>query len=370
MAERARGMLSPQVALWILAVLAALFFLRAARTLMIPIAIGVLISYALEPAVAWLERHGLHRIAGASLSMLLVLSLLAGSGYLLRQDVTQIAQAVPQAIERARGTLQTALGSAGGGGSDAGGGGSEGGAAAARAGGGTGGGGGAQGTVGTSGGVLAGGQTGSLIQQGISAVFAFAGHLVVVFFLILFLLISGHHVRNRIVEISGDGEQRRLTATIIDDINAQVQRYLLVLLFTGVIVGLATWGVLAWMGVQHAAMWGLLAGVFNSIPYFGPVIVSGGLFVVGMVQGGGVVEALQMAGAAIVITSLEGWLIAPPLMGKVERMSALTVFFGLLLWTWLWGPWGTVLAVPVLVIIKSVADHVDRFRPVGRLMAP
>ena len=81
-------------------------------------------------------------------------------------------------------------------------------------------------------------------------------------------------------------------------------------------------------------------------------------------------EALQMAGAALVITSLEGWLISPPLMGKAERMNALTVFLGLLLWIWLWGEWGTVLAVPMLVVMKAVGDHVERLRPLGRLMAP
>jgi hypothetical protein len=58
------------------------------------------------------------------------------------------------------------------------------------------------------------------------------------------------------------------------------------------------------------------------------------------------------------------------LMGKVERMSALAVFIGLLLWTWIWGAWGTVLAVPMLVIIKSTADHVPQLRSLGRLMAP
>jgi predicted PurR-regulated permease PerM len=117
-------------------------------------------------------------------------------------------------------------------------------------------------------------------------------------------------------------------------------------------------------------MWGIVAGLFNSIPYLGPVMVSGGLFVFGLVEGGGVVPALQMSGAAIVITSLEGWLLTPALMGKVERMSALTVFLGLLLWTWIWGAWGALLAVPMLVIIKSMADHVDRLKPFGRLMAP
>jgi predicted PurR-regulated permease PerM len=57
-----------------------------------------------------------------------------------------------------------------------------------------------------------------------------------------------------------------------------------------------------------------------------------------MVQGGGITQALQMSGAAILITSLEGWLLTPALMGKAERMSAPPVFLGLLLWTWLWGP--------------------------------
>jgi predicted PurR-regulated permease PerM len=161
-----------------------------------------------------------------------------------------------------------------------------------------------------------------------------------------------------------------MVATIIDEINQQIQRYLLVLVVTAAIVGTATWVVLITLGVRHAAFWGLLAGVFNSIPYFGPVIVSGGLFLVGVTQGGGVTQGLQMAAAALVITSLEGWLITPPLMGRAERMNALAVFLGLLLWTWVWGGWGTILAVPMLVIIKSVADHVDRLRPIGRLMAP
>lgn len=142
------------------------------------------------------------------------------------------------------------------------------------------------------------------------------------------------------------------------------------LVFTAMVVGVSTWAVLAWIGIQNALMWGLFAGVFNSIPYFGPVIVSGGLFVVGLLQGGGVTQALQMSGAALVITSREGWLLTPALMGKAERMSSLAVFLGLLLWTWVWGGWGTLLAVPMLVVIKSVADHVDPLKPVGQLMAP
>jgi predicted PurR-regulated permease PerM len=205
----------------------------------------------------------------------------------------------------------------------------------------------------------------------VTSAFSFVGNLTVIVFLVFFLLLSGHHVRDRLVEISGpDGDHRRTTAKILDDINAQIQRFLLVRLVTAAVVALLTWAVLAWMNVENAAIWGILAGAVNSIPYFGPIIVSGGLLVVGLAQGDGFVRALQMSGAALVITSLEGWLLTPPLMGKAERMSALAVFLGLLLWTWIWGAWGTILAVPMLVVIKSVADHVDHLKPIGRLMAP
>jgi predicted PurR-regulated permease PerM len=210
-----------------------------------------------------------------------------------------------------------------------------------------------------------------LVQRGVGSVFALAGHITVIFFLVFFLLLSGRHARARIIEVAGpDDGRRRTAATIIDDINSQIQRFLVVRLVTGVVVGALTWVVLAWIGVEHAAFWGMLAGLFNSIPYFGPIIVSGGLFIVGMVQGGGVSQALQMSGAALVITSLEGWLLTPPLMGKAERMSVLAVFLGLLLWTWIWGAWGTILGVPMLVMMKSIADHVPRLKPIGRLMAP
>ena len=144
----------------------------------------------------------------------------------------------------------------------------------------------------------------------------------------------------------------------------------LVLLLTGIVVAVATWAALLLLGVSHPAVWGILAGVFNSIPYFGPVIVGGGLFVVGFVQGGDLAQALLMSGIALAITSLEGWLLTPLLMGKAENMNALTVFIGLMLWTWLWGAWGTVLAVPMLVIVKSTADHVPGLSRLGRLMAP
>ena len=209
------------------------------------------------------------------------------------------------------------------------------------------------------------------VQRGAGSVLALAGHITVIVFLVLFLLISGDHFRARLIEVAGrQRDDQPTAATIIDEINAQIQRFLLVRLVTSAVVALATWAMLAWMDVQQAAVWGILAGIFNSIPYFGPVIVSGGLLLVGLMQFGDFMAALKVSGGALVITSLEGWLLTPPLMGKAERMNAVVVFLGVLVWTWVWGAWGTILAVPMLVIVKSIADHTESLKPVSRLMSP
>jgi predicted PurR-regulated permease PerM len=383
-------------ALWILAVIASIFFLRAASQLLIPIVIGTLLSYALEPIGAWLERHRVPRLAGASVVLLVALGACGWGAYMLKGNVADAIDALPEAARRARemissqqeqgpaARIQEAAGELSGA--------VQGEAAGKRAGSEQAAGGqqekrspgeqarGARGATGEPSAAGTGERGGGggtppailgAVQRGVGSIFALAGHLAVIVFLIFFLLSSGHHVRNRVIEIAGpDTDRRRTAAKILDDVNAQIQRFLLVRLVTAGVVALATWGVLAWMGVPNAAVWGVLAGVFNSIPYFGPVIVSGGLLVVGLVQGGGMTQALQMSGAALLITSIEGWLLTPPLMGKAERMSVLAVFLGLLLWTWIWGAWGTILAVPMLVVIKAIACHVEALRPVGRLMAP
>lgn len=342
-------------AIWIIAIAATLFLLRAASQLLIPIVLAVLISYALEPVVAWLHRRHVPRMAGAGLLLALILGLSVWGGYSLRDDAADAVEALPQVARRARDLVlsqphtpgsqprdeRAAVDGASGQQSDGSGG---------------------QPPVDQS-------TISQWIQRGVGSVLALAGHITVIVFLVFFLLTSGSHFRKRLIEISGP-ERRRTTATIIDDINAQIQRFLLVRAFTGVVVAVATWAVLAWMQVPQAAVWGILAGVFNSIPYFGPIIVSGGLLLVGLVQEGDPTYALKISAAALVITSLEGWLLTPPLLGKAEHMHVVVVFLGVLLWTWIWGAWGTILAVPMLVILKAVADHVDRLKPVSRLMAP
>jgi predicted PurR-regulated permease PerM len=344
------------VAVWTLALIAAIVFLRYAAALMIPITLGLVISLALNPVVVWLERHRVPRIAGASLVLVTVTAGLGLGVYSLRDEAQEVLEGVPRAVQQIRRSLQEGGGNglmadlrramrevqgATDGATD--------------------GQGSAQGAKPAPGGA---GQ--NLVLQGSSSALSLVGNVVVIFFLVFFVLIGGPGFRRRIVQAAGP--QRKTTGEILDDINWQVQRFLLVRVVTSVVVAVATAVVLGLMGLRQATFWGVAAGVFNSIPYFGPVIVSGGLAVVGLIQFGDLVGALEVAGAALVITSLEGWLLTPPLMGKAARMNAITVFLGLLLWSWIWGVWGTILAVPMLAAVKAVCDHVAGLKPIGHLM--
>ena len=126
-----------------------------------------------------------------------------------------------------------------------------------------------------------------------------------------------------------------------------------------------TFAALWWLGLEHAAVWGVVAGLLNSIPYFGPVVVTIAVAVVGYMQFGAIAPTLSVAGAALTITTLEGWVLTPLLLRRMAQMNPIATFAGLLFWTWMWGVWGMLLAVPITMAIKVICDHIEPFRPVG-----
>lgn len=75
-----------------------------------------------------------------------------------------------------------------------------------------------------------------------------------------------------------------------------------------------------------------------------------------------------VAGAALLITTLEGSFLTPALMGRVAEMNKVAVFAGLLFWSWMWGVPGMLLAVPMMMIIKAVCDRVEDLQPIGRFL--
>ena len=206
-------------------------------------------------------------------------------------------------------------------------------------------------------------------MTGTVGLFTAAAQTVVVVFITFFLLASGDTFRRKMVKIAGPGfGQKRLTLQAMDEIDLQIQRYLLVQVFTSALVGVVTWLAFLWIGVEHAAVWGVVSFVLNFIPYFGSIVVTGASALLGFVQFGSFEMALLVGGTALLINSIEGYLLTPMLTGRASRMNPVAVFVGVLAWGWLWGVWGLFLGVPILLVIKAVCDRVDDLKAVGELL--
>jgi predicted PurR-regulated permease PerM len=355
------------VSLAILAVIAAVIALDLGSALIIPIMLAVIFSYALSPVVNLLQQWRIPRVVGA---MLVLLGLVGGIGslaYSLSDDMAELIETLPVAARNFRQTLRTegvtspsAMGQVQKAASEL--------ERAARE------------TGVQSPATTSSGATRVQIEQprlnmsdylwsGTLGAAALAGQTAIVLFLVYFLLVSGDTFRRKLVAITGPAlSKKRVTIQVLDEINRQIQRYLLVLIATSTLVGIATWLAFRWLGLEHAAVWAIAASVFNLIPYLGAVIVTAGTAIVALLQFGTLSMALLVGGVSLLITSLEGFLLTPWLAGRAGRMSPVIVFVGVLFWGWLWGVWGLLLGVPIMMIIKSICDRVDDLKPVGELL--
>jgi predicted PurR-regulated permease PerM len=350
----------------VLAVLASVYTLRWASSVFIPVLFGLMLSYALSPIVNRLHRWRIPRALGAAV---LLLGIIGGSCsllYSLSDDATALIESLPDAAQRLRlalrspreapaGTIDNVQKAA-----------AELERAAEE---------GAPPAVPSTRGV-----TRVVIEKpkfnvkdylwtGTLGLAAFVGQTAVVLLITYFLLVSGDSFRRKMVKLAGPRlSQKRITLDALDEINAQIQRYLLVQLFTSAIVGVATWLAFAWIGLQHAAVWGVAAAVTNLIPYLGAVVLGAGSALLGFMQFGTLEMAILIGGASFVVHSIVGQLLTPWLTSRAGRMSPVTVFVGVLAWGWLWGVWGLLLGVPILMAVKAVCDRVEDLKPVGEFL--
>jgi predicted PurR-regulated permease PerM len=132
----------------------------------------------------------------------------------------------------------------------------------------------------------------------------------------------------------------------------------------GIVIGLAFWAI----GLEHAAVWGVVACILNFIPYLGAVILAGGSGLIAFVQFASFDMALLVVGVGLAVHILAGNLMTPWLTSRTSRMNAVTLFVGVLAFGWLWGVWGLLLGVPILTTVKAVCDRVDGLKAIGELL--
>ena len=208
-----------------------------------------------------------------------------------------------------------------------------------------------------------------LLWTGWKSVAAAAAQIMVVIFLVFFMLASGDLFKQKLVRIAGDKlSKQRFTLQVIDEIDSQIKKYLVVVLVSNVIVGFGTWICFRLLGMQYAELWGLAAGIIHTAPYFGPAIIAGASLIAAFMQFHSWAHAFLVAGATLVVATLVGMVFATWLASRQTRMNTTASFVGLLFFGWIWGLWGVLLAIPILAIVKAICDRSEDWRAVGELL--
>ena len=416
------------LALVVIAVLASAFALQWAKAVFIPILLGLMGSYALTPIVERLHRWHVPRAAGAGLLLTAIVVAIGWGAWSLSDEASALVENLPQVAQKLRQKMQgqrqrpvatiekvqqaaaeferaadDGATAASGAPAESASGAASGAMASSGA---------AFGTAASAAGATAAGRSskksamfapGTLgigkieplstalpatppgvtrvvveksgfnikdyLWSGTLGALAFLGQCAVVFFITFFLLASGHTFRRKMVKLAGPRlSQKRITIQALDEITEQIQRYLLVQAAVSVLVGVLTWLVFLAIGLEQSAVWGVFAAITNLIPYLGAVVISGSSAVVAFMQFGGFDMGLLVGVSSFAIHTIVGNLLTPWWMGRASKMSPFAVFVSVLLFGWLWGVWGLLLGVPILMVVKSICDRVDELNGIGELL--
>ncbi|MEO8070803.1 MAG: AI-2E family transporter [Acidobacteriota bacterium] len=349
--------------LMILAGLAVVGALWLGGPILIPLVFGGLLSYALDPLHRRIINWGAHPAVSATLMLTMVIGVVSLGGYALRYQAAGFMDQLPVATERIHAMMRQL-------------------------------GGGTRSPMGQvqqaavelrkaadeAAPAPARGVTrvqvedppmrmGDLLWRAGAGAIGIVEQTTIVLFLVFYLLASGDLYKRKIVKIAGPSlSKKRVTIEILNEITKQIERFLvarlIVSLIVGVVGGLAFWA----LGVSEPAMWGLGAGVLNTVPYVGPSVLSLAAAVAGLLQFGTASMGFVLGAVSLAIAAVEGSFVTPWLMGRAGRMNAGAVFIGLSFWGWIWGVWGLLLAVPILMVTKAVCDHIEGWSPVSELL--
>lgn len=353
------------LALVVISVIVAMFALRTGAAFFIPLLLSLFLNYTLAPGVDRMHAWGIPRAIAATVAVGIVAGVFGGAFYRVSNDAGAVLEQVPPAVQRLRMALTSAqrehagalehvqrtaeeldkLAKA-----------AAPNAATARP---------------ASPPAEASIDFWSLLLVGTGNVGIALGQLLSALFLTVFLLSAGDLFRRKLVHAAGPSLARQKTVLrILNDVDQVNQRYFAVVMVINIAVGVATGLALYAIGMDRPLVWGIAAAILHIIPYIGTAAVASAAALVaygqfGTVQWALLAGAFPLLAAGVLGIGLQTWL-----MGRAARMNAPIVFVSLLFWGMLWGGWGLLLAVPVMVAIKTVCDHVERLKPLGEILGP
>lgn len=207
-----------------------------------------------------------------------------------------------------------------------------------------------------------------LLQRLSGGTVTILGTVITVTFLAYFLLATLPAFRKKIAGLIGTRAGARNMEQVLSEIESQMSRYMLLNTLTSLGVGLVTWVFLLVVGLPNALLWGVLAFFMNFIPYAGALVTTVVVGAAALVSFDSTGSVLLVLGGVIAINIVEGNFVTPHLMGRHLPLNAVTIFLSLLYWGWVWGPVGTLVAVPITVMLQVVFSNIDALKPVALLL--
>jgi predicted PurR-regulated permease PerM len=354
------------IALTILAAVAVVGALDLAQAFFVSLLLGILLAYALNPLVVHLEGIKIPRAAATILVMAGVIGAAGFGAYSLRGQVQTIIEQLPEAtrtfstaLTRLRadpaGNMQKVQSAA---------------AAVERA------------TAQAAGAAPGPKQAAThvvvdppafslnnFLLLGSMGVLGALGQAILVLFLTFFLLLGGNTFKRKLVRLTGPSlSSKKVTVQILDDMDDSIQKYLFMLLLTNALVAVLAWIAFRWIGLENAGAWAVASGVLHVIPYLGPGVTAVAVGMAAFMQFDSFSMSFFVCGASLAIATLVGTFVTTWMTGRIAKMNAAAVFISLLFWGWLWGIWGMLLGIPIVVICKVVSEHVEELQPIAELL--
>ncbi len=348
MADRSKSFDWAHPVIKLFVIIAVVASLALAAEFFQPLALAVLLAFALSPASRFFENRGLRRVPSVLVTVLLTLGLLGGIGYVVYNQVDSLAGQLPQYRQNIVGKIRNVFGKS------------------------------SQGNL---------SQATDVLQQAVEALdepklnpdvqdvrvvgqptvqdrfrtavgpyLEFFGVGTFVLILVTFILLGREDLADRIVQLFGN-RQITLTTKTMDDLGRRLSRYLAMFALInstfGLVIGLGLWA----LQVPYAALWGALAGLLRFIPYVGPAVAFGLPLIFSFAQSTGIWQPLSVIVLFLIVETILNSL-EPIVYGRTTGVSALSLLVAALFWTWLWGLVGLLIATPVTVCLAVLGKYI------------
>ena len=340
----------PAQAITLLRIIAAgivFAFVYFASSVVMTLLLAVLLAYFLDPVVEFLERMRIPRGLGALMALLAVMSLVGGLGFLVANRTDQFVADWPRysailrqttsAIDRKLATVENEVGSIGPEEVKD--------RQAVR--------------------VAEGRPVRDLLFLGVGSLYSFL--LVAAFlpFLVFFMLAAKPQIWKATMELFPTGKRTRVKEAL-DQVSAMLRSYLAGNALVALILMLASWGFFLMIHLDYPFLAGCVSGLLNLVPYLGAVLAWLPPFLIGMVKWNTIGPYLGIAATLLIFHIIGLNVLTPAIVGRRVHLNPLAVTMALLIWGWLWGAIGLILAIPITATIKVICDHVEGWEPAGR----